>query len=200
MSPQIIFQSTGVEELLETVEIVILRDINDALATVYERWRERDEARAARRQVPYVEMTYDNVPADHFHIGNFPEPVLEETPKSAYPFIVLTVEDYAADAEDPRNDHVDVFRDNLVVHALAKASDSEGSEVVFRRAVRMSMAIHLCLGSARETASLLKGFSNPVRGQNSMPWTYKDKGRKLNWWYQAVGTSYAIKTYSSQYQ
>jgi hypothetical protein len=149
--------------------------------------------------VPYIPLTYDDIPPDHFHTGNFPSLVLEEVPEEAYPYIVLTVEDYIPDIEDARQDHLNVFRENLVIHCLAHATPEEGSEVVFRRAVRMAEAVYLCFASDPTMQSALSGISNPTRGQHSIPWTYQFKGRGENHWFQAVGTSYAIKNYSSMY-
>ena len=188
--------STGVEELLDAVEEVLIRDINEALATVYGRSVDRDIARAERRGVEYVALTYDEVPPDHFHTGNFPSLVLEEIPYDAYPYIVLTIEDYAPSAEDLLMDQIDVYRENLVVHCLAKADPDEGSEIVFRRAIRMGEAVYLTLASEPSLRSALAAFSNPQRGQHSIPWTAPHKGRGEDYWYQAVGTTYALRTRS----
>lgn len=185
--------STGTEELLDVVEEVLTRDINDALAQVYERNVERDEARAARRGVEYVALTYDDVPPDHFHTGNFPSLVLEEVPRDAYPYIVLTIEEYAPSPEDLLMDQINVFRENLVVHCLVKADPDEGSEIVFRRAIRMGEAVYLVLASEPSLRSALTAFSNPQRGQHSIPWTAPHKGRGEDYWYQAVGTTYALR-------
>lgn len=185
--------STGTEELLDVVEEVLIRDINDALAQVYERNVERDEARAVRRGVEYVALTYDEVPPDHFYTGNFPSLVLEEIPYDSYPYIVLTIEEYAPSAEDLLMDQINVFRENLVVHCLAKANPEEGSEIVFRRAIRMGEAVYLTLASEPTLRSALAAFSNPQRGQHSIPWTAPHKGRGEDYWYQAVGTTYSLR-------
>jgi hypothetical protein len=192
-------QSTGIEELIDAVEAVLIPAINDALAEVYARREQADEARATRRGVEYVPLTYEEVPPDHFHSGNFPSLVLEEISPDDYPFIVLTIEDFVPDPEDISQDHLNVYRDALVVHCLAKASDEEGPEVVFRRAVRMGEAVFLTLASAPELRRALAQFSNPQRGQQSIPWTSQHKGRGANSWYQSVGMSYAIKSYTSIY-
>jgi hypothetical protein len=194
------FQTTGLEELVDDVEEVLLRDINDALATVYERRALADEARALRRGVGYVPLTYDEVPSDHFHVGNFPRLSYEEVDYEAYPYIVLTVEDYVPDPEDATQDHRNVYRDALVVHCLAASSSEEGGEVVWRRAVRMGEAVFLALASDPMMQRRLSGVSNPVRGQHSIPWTHKRKGRGEVFWFQAVGTHYAIKNYTSMHQ
>lgn len=194
MSPQIYHGTLGVEEVLEAVEIVLSRDINDCLRTVYDMREEMDRNRAERRGYDYRPLTYDDVPPDHFHAGAFPHPVLDNTPKDSYPFIVLTVDDVVPDAEDARSDHIDIYRDNLMVHALARASEAEGAEIVFRRGVRMAQAAYLAIASDPVTRDMLLGLSNPVRGQHSIPWTYQEKGRGPDWWFQAVGTSYALKT------
>jgi len=185
--------STGTEELLDAVEEVLIENINDALAQVYERNVERDQARAMRRGVEYVALTYDEVPPDHFHTGNFPSLVLEEIPRDAYPYIVLTIEEYAPSAEDLLMDQINIFRENLVVHCLAKADPDEGSEIVFRRAIRMGEAVYLTLASEPSLRSALAAFSNPQRGQHSIPWTAPHKGRGEDYWYQAVGTTYALR-------
>jgi hypothetical protein len=185
--------STGTEELLDAVEEVLIENINDALAQVYARNVERDQARAMRRGVEYVALTYDEVPPDHFYTGNFPSLVLEEIPRDAYPYIVLTIEEYAPSAEDLLMDQINIFRENLVVHCLAKADPDEGSEIVFRRAIRMGEAVYLTLASEPSLRSALAAFSNPQRGQHSIPWTAPHKGRGEDYWYQAVGTTYALR-------
>ena len=211
MSPLLIDASIGTEEILDTIEVVLIRDINDALATVYERRVPADQARAELRGEPYVPLDYDEIPPAHVWIGNFPSIVLEEVGPEAYPYIAVTTEDYSPDAEDIRLDQTSAYRIGLTVHCLAKASPEDGYDsgidydphpvdgaatIVFRRAVRMSEAVFLALGSDPQTASLISGFSNPVRGQQSLPWTYQHKGRGPNFWFQAVGTSYAVKAYT----
>ena len=116
------------------------------------------------------------------------------------------------DAEDIRLDHMDVFRSGFTVHCLAKAAkepipqgDFSGvnidaaSDIVFRRAVRMGEAVHLVLHSDPGASRLISGSSNPTRGQQSLPWTYQHNGVGPNFWFQAVGTSYAIKSYTGPY-
>lgn len=195
----IAYRSTGVEELLDVVETILIRDINDALDEVYARREEADIARATRRQQEYVPVSFEYVVPDHFHTGNFPSLVLEEIPPDDYPFIVLTIEDFVPDAEDIAQDHLSVYRDALVVHCLAKSTDEEGAEVVFRRAVRMGEAVFVTLASATELRRALAQFSNPTRGQHSIPWTSQHKGRGADSWYQSVGMSYAIKSYTTIY-
>ncbi len=185
-------RSTGTEELLDVVEEVLIRDINDALAEVYERNAERDMSRAERRQLEYVPLTYDQVPPSHFHTGNFPSLALEEVPKDAYPYVVLTIEEYVPSAVDSMMDQVNVFREALVIHCLAKANQEEGSEIVFRRAIRMGEAVYLTLASDPTLRSALAAFVNPVRSQPSIPWTAQDGGRGPDYWYQAVGTTYGL--------
>lgn len=196
---QIFSQSLGTEELLDTVEATLQRDINDTLAAIYVRKAVADEARAARRGVTYAPLTVHEIPIENYHTGNFPSLALEEVPYEEYPYIVMTIEDYAPDAEDSRQDHLDVFRQSLAVHTLAYATEEEGAEVVFRRAVRMSEAVYWTFVNDPVMHRFLSGLSNPTRGQHSIPWTNQKKGRGANYWYQAVGTSYAIKTYTTQY-
>lgn len=194
------YRSTGVEELLDMVEAILIANINDALEEVYNRMVAADQARALRRQVDYVPLTYEEVPPAHFHTGNFPSLVLDEVPKDDYPYIVLTIEDYAPDAESPRNDHMNVYRKALAVHCLAKASVEEGHEVVFRRAIRMGEAVYITLASEPSMRSALAGIDNPTRGQHSIPWTHQHKGRGPDIWFQSVGTSYAIRSYTTMHQ
>lgn len=200
MSP-VYSRSTGLEELLDDVEKSLHDNLNDALAEVFARRQAADQLRAQWRGVDYVPITMDPIPDDHFHTGNFPSLVLEEVPMEAYPYLVITIEEYAPDPEDARQDHLNVFRESLVVHCLASAEPDEHdpSELVFRRAIRMGEAVFLSLASDPALSKRLAQFSNPVRGQHSVPWTYQHKGRGKNYWYQAVGTSYAIKNYSSMF-
>ena len=112
------------------------------------------------------------------------------------------------EAEDIRMDQMSVFRSGFTVHCLVKSEPQgtlEGvsvdgaSDIVFRRAVRMGEAVHLVLHSDPDTSRMLSGSSNPTRGQQSLPWTYQHNGVGANFWFQAVGTSYTIKSYTGPY-
>jgi hypothetical protein len=208
MSPYLSESALGTEELLDIIESAIIRDVNEALEVVYERRAAGDQTRAELRGEVYVPLEYEEVTPQHVFMGNFPSLVLEEVGPEAYPYIAVTVEDYAPDAEDLRSDHADVFRNGFTVHCLAKSKpegDINGvgidyaSHIVFRRAVRMGEAVHLVLNHDPDASRLLSGSSNPTRGQQSLPWTYQHKGRGPSFWFQAVGTSYAIKSYTSHY-
>jgi hypothetical protein len=193
-------QALGTEGMLDDIEIALQAEINDALQAVYDFLAPRDEERALRRGVPYVPMEPVDIPVDHFHVGNFPRMVLEEVPAEMYPYIVLAIEDAVSDAESGTQDHMNVFRQALAVHSLAEATNEEGSEVVYRRALRMGEAVHLVMSSNATCKRLLKGLPNPTRGQSSIPWTYRTNGRNQNRnWYQAVGLTYAIKIYTTSY-
>ena len=208
MSPYLSETSIGTEELLAIIESAIIRDINDALFAIYERRAPADAERAALRGEAYIPLTYEEIPPNHVYVGNFPSLVLEEVGPEAYPYIAVTVEDYMPEAEDTRLDHVDVFRSGFTIHCLAKSEPQgnlEGvnidgaSDIVFRRAVRMGEAVHLVLHQDPGTSRLISGASNPTRGQQSLPWTYQHNGVGEKFWFQAVGTSYAIKSYTSPY-
>jgi len=193
-------QALGTEGMLDDIEIALAAEINDKLQAVYDFLVPRDEARAIRRGFPYVPMKPIDIPVDHFHVGNFPRMVLEDVPTEMYPYIVLAIEDAVPDAESGSNDHMSVFRQSLAVHSLASATSEEGSEVVYRRALRMGEAVHLVLSTNPTCKRLLKGMPNPTRGQSSIPWTYRTQGRNANRnWYQAVGLTYAIKIYTTSY-
>lgn len=208
MSPYLSEITIGTEELLDIIESAIIRDINEALVAIYARREAGDVARAELRGEEYVPLTYEEITPSHVYVGNFPSLVLEEVGPEAYPYIAVTVEDYMPDAEDARLDHVDVFRNGFTVHCLAK-SESQGdingvnmdgaSDIVFRRAIRMGEAVHLALHQDPGTSRLISGSSNPTRGQQSLPWTYQHNGQGPNFWFQAVGTSYAIKSYTGSY-
>ena len=198
----------GTEELLDIIESAIIRDVNEALAAIYERRAAGDVARAELRGEEYVPLTYEEIEPSHVYVGNFPSLVLEEVGPEAYPYIAVTVEDYLPDVEDTRLDHVDVYRSGFTIHCLAKSApqgDINGvnidaaSDIVFRRAVRMGEAVHLVINSDPATSRLISGSSNPTRGQQSLPWTYQHNGRGPNFWFQAVGTSYAIKSYTGPF-
>jgi hypothetical protein len=208
MSPFLSESAVGTEELLAIIESAIIRDINEALATIYERRVAGDVARAELRGEAYVALTYEEIPPSHVYVGNFPSLVLEEVGPEAYPYIAVTVEDYMPEAEDVRLDQMSVFRSGFTIHCLAKSEPQgnlEGvsidgaSDVVFRRAVRMGEAVHLVLHSDPDTSRLISGSSNPTRGQQSLPWTYQHNGVGPSFWFQAVGTSYTIKSYTGPY-
>jgi hypothetical protein len=193
-------QALGTEGMLDDIEIALQFEINAALQAVYDFLVPRDEARALRRGVEYVPMEPVDIPVDHFHVGNFPRMVLEEVPTDMYPYIVLAIEDAVPDAENASQDHMNVFRQALAVHSLASASEEEGSEVVYRRAMRMAEAVHIVMSTNTTCKRLLRGMPNPTRGQSSIPWTYRAQGRNQNRaWYQAVGLTYAIKIYTTSY-
>jgi hypothetical protein len=192
-------KSTGVEELLDQVETVLIRDINPALAEVYARREQSDIDRAERRSLPYIPMEYDEVPADHFHIGNFPSLALDEVPHDSYPYVVLTVEDLVPDAENSFQDQRNIYRESLSVHCLAKSSFEEGVDIVFRRAVRMGEAVFISLMSERTLRSNL-ALPNPARGRYSIPWDDSAQGHGDTFWFQACGLSFAIKSYTSMYE
>lgn len=208
MSPMLSESLLGTEEILALIESAIIRDINEALEVIYDRRAPADQARAQLRGEQYVPLEYQEVPPSHIYVGNFPSLVLEEVGPDAYPFIAVTVEDYTPEAEDPRNDHVGVYRSGFTVHCLAKA-EPEGdvnntgvdaaSDTVFRRAVRMGEAVFLVLNQDPATSRLISGNSNPARGQQSLPWTYQHNGIGPKFWFQAVGTSYAIKSYTNSF-
>jgi hypothetical protein len=215
MSPFLVQSAIGTEEILDVIERVLITDINPALAAVYDRRVALDQARAELRGEPYVPLEYEDVPPTHVWIGNFPSVVLEEVGPEAYPYVAVTTDDFNPDAEDGRLDHSSVYRMPFTVHCLVKATPEDGldsgidydphgidpaSNIVFRRAVRMSEAVFLALGSNADTARMIQGFSNPLRGQQSIPWRYQHKGRGPNFWFQAVGTSYAIKAYTTMHQ
>jgi hypothetical protein len=196
----------GTEELLDMIEAAIIREVNDALSTVYERRVPLDQARAAIRGEEYVPLEYDEVPANHVWAGNFPSTVLEEVGPEAYPYVAITLDDYVPEAEDLLHDHVDVFRSGFTIHSLAKCEpqgDTAGvgidgaSDIVLRRAVRMSEAVHLAIHADPDASRIISGASNPTRGQHSLPWTYQHQGVGPNFWFQAVGTTYAIKSYTT---
>jgi hypothetical protein len=193
-------QALGTEGMLDDIEVALQSEINEALQAVYDFLVPRDEARALRRGLPYVPMEPVDIPVDHFHVGNFPRMVLEEVPGEMYPYIVLAIEDAVPDTESGSQDHMSVFRQVLAVHSLASATEDEGSEVVYRRALRMGEAVHLVMSSNPTCKRLLKGMPNPTRGQSSIPWTYRTNGRNQNRnWYQAVGLTYGVKIYTTSY-
>jgi hypothetical protein len=206
MSPYLSEDLVGTEELLDLIESAIILNVNDALSVVYERRVPLDQARAELRGVPYEPLEYDEVPPGHVWAGNFPSTVLEEVGPEAYPYIAITLDDYVPDAEDLMQDHVNVYRNGFTVHSLAKA-DPEGvaegqgidpaSDKVLRRAIRMAEAVHLVAYQDPSLSRLISGSSNPTRGQHSLPWRYQKDGVGPNLWFQAVGTTYAIKSYTT---
>jgi len=208
MTPLLSEELVGTETLLDTIESALIRDINEALAVVYERREAADIARAELRGEPYEPLEWEEVPPSHIYVGNFPSTVLEEVGPDAYPYVAVTVDDYTPDAEYASQDHRSVYRNGFTVHCLAKSApqgDVNGvgidhaSDIVFRRAVRMGEAVHLVLNRDPATCRIISGSPNPMRGQHSLPWTYQHQGRGPTFWFQAVGTSYAIKSYTSDW-
>jgi hypothetical protein len=208
MSPYLVADLIGTEELLDLLEAAIIREVNEALATVYERRVPLDQARAELRGEPYVPLQYEEIPVDHVWTGNFPSTVLEEVGPEEYPYIAITLDDYIPDAEDLMQDHRSVYRNGFTIHSLAQWNAKEESaeplghsnspaDLVLRRAVRMAEAVHLALNADPVASRLIDGGSNPTRGQHSLPWTYQREGVGPNFWFQAVGTTYAIKSYTS---
>jgi hypothetical protein len=206
VSPFVTEGFIGTEEVLAAVESAIILGVNDALEVIYDRRAAADQVRAELRGEVYVPLEFEEVPPKHVYVGNFPSLVLEEVGPEAYPYIAVTVEDYSPDVEDTRLDHVNVYRNGFTVHCLAKATPEgdpngngvdEASDTVFRRAVRMGEAVFLVLNHDTTTSRMISGSSNPMRGQQSLPWTYQRNGVGPNVWFQAVGTTYNIKSYTT---
>lgn len=195
--PQVIQSALGLEEIFDVVAIAIISDVNSALETVYERRLPLDQALAEARGIDFDSFDYEEIPATHVHIGNFPSLAFDEVAPDEYPYIALTLEDYSPDPEDALQDHMNVFRDGIVVHCLSRASEAEGPEIVFRRSCRMAEAVFIVLASNSSTQKMLSGLSNPVRGRPSIPWRYQSEGYGENGWFQAIGTQYQIKSYTS---
>jgi hypothetical protein len=86
---RILQHTLGAEEFMDVIEIALVNDLDEALSAVYEVQAPRDMARALRRGIEYVPITWDVVPPDHFHVGNFPRLTLEQVPPEIYPYIVL---------------------------------------------------------------------------------------------------------------
>jgi hypothetical protein len=80
------------------------------------------------------------------------------------PYVVLAIEDALPDSENARQDHVSVFRQALAVHSLASATEEEGSEIVYRRALRMGEAVHLVMSRNMTCKRLLRGNAEPDTG------------------------------------
>lgn len=198
--PQVIDSALGLEEIFDIIALAIITDINPAIQTVYERRYPLDQALAEARGIDFTPISYEEVPANHVHIGNFPSMAFDEVPPEEYPYIALTLEDYSPDPEDAAQDHMNVFRDGIVVHCLSNASEAEGSEVVFRRSCRMAEAVFIVLASNSTTQRMLSGLSNPMRGRPSIPWRYQRDGHGENGWFQAIGTQYQIKSYTTTHQ
>jgi len=196
---RVISQSTGVEELFDEIEAVLIAGVNDALDQVYARREAADMERAQRRNEVYVPIEYDPIPPEHFHTGGFPSLIVEEAPMEVYPYIAMTFENYVPDGEDARNDHMNVYRDVIMIHCMASATDDEGSEVLFRRCIRMGEAVYLTLMSDPILSKKLDAGGNPVRGQASMPFKKVTDGQGDPWWFQSYGTQYAIKSYTTMW-
>jgi hypothetical protein len=200
MSPQVIQSGLGIEEIMDAMALVLISDVNEALQTVYDRRALRDQELADAKGIEFEPIILEEIIPTHIHVGNFPKLVFDEVPPENYPYLALTLEDYSPDPEDASQDHMNVTRDAIVVHSLAKATESEGGEIVFRRAVRMAEAVFICLASNLRTQRLLSGLSNPTRGRASVPWKYQHQGHGKEHWFQAIGTQYAIKSYTSLHQ
>jgi hypothetical protein len=195
--PQVINSALGLEEIFDVIALVIIEDINPALEKVYERRFDLDKTMAEAKGIDFEPIDYEEVPSDHIHVGNFPSLVFDSVPVKEYPYIALTLEDYSPDPEDALQDHMNVFRDGIVVHCLSVASELEGPEIVFRRSCRMAEAVFIALASNNQTQRMLSGLSNPVRGRPSIPWRYQFEGYGDNYWFQAIGTQYQIKSYTT---
>lgn len=189
----------GIENLLDDVEKVIMGSINDSLAFVYTARAPQDEERAAQRGEVYLKIEYDQVAPNHIYVGWVPSFVDQEVSLESYPYLAFTWENYMPDPEDAGQDHRTVTRQALTIHALVTATQKEGPEIAFRRAVRMSEAVFISLASDPSMQKKLSGLSNPTSAQPSVPFVTQYNGHGDKFWFQAVGTSYAVKSYSSQY-
>jgi hypothetical protein len=178
----------GIEEVADR--------INAALAAQETFWEQADRDRAAFRGVEYVRINLEPVSPDSFHIGNIPSLVKEEIPKDQYPYIAITPTDMVPDPADAENDHINVHRSGVGIHSVAKASPVEGPEFAFRRAARMAEAIYSVVVGDKDLKRMLQGLSNPLRAQLSETFVFQPGGHGDDWFWQAAGTQWAVKSYS----
>lgn len=188
------YDGLGVEELVDEIEFVLRDQLNGRLVEQDAYWAPRDQDRATKRGEDYVPITLEPVKPNAFHAGNIPSLVNEQAlMEDDYPYVAIVPQDVAHDPSSQNEDQRNVFQNQISIHAIAKASPSEGPEIAYRRAVRMAEAIYVTVLEEPTLRSKLRGIANPVRVQVSEPFPFNPKGHGPDSFWQAAGTQYAIK-------
>lgn len=194
-----IYQGIGIEALVDDISGTLRAKLNAQLDVQAAKWAPLDQARAAEAGVSYTPITLEPVDPASFHVGNVPSLVRDDLALDDYPYVAVTFEDAAPDPENDRHDHMNVLRDALTIHAIAKAEKSaDGAEIVFRRAARMAEAIYAVVMGDSKLSRMLTGVSNPMRVELSQPFLFNPEGLEdQDWFWLAAGTQYAIKNYTT---
>jgi hypothetical protein len=193
-----ISRGLGIEDLVDLMVDTLEAKLNDQLAVIAAMRDPLDEARAARRGVPYVPITLDPIPPTGFHTGSVPSFIMgDDLEPGAYPYVAVTFDDESPDPEDARHDHLNVYRNILMIHTIAKATLAEGPEFAWRRAVRMSEAAYRVVQGDAQLKRVEKGASNPMRALISEPFRVSIDGIDDNdFLWQTAGAQYVAKNYT----
>lgn len=201
MSPTM-YHGLGIEEVVDDLEIILIAEVNDAILVVNDRLEERDQARAARRGIPYEPLTVESIDAAHFHTGSIPSFIQREDRRQFYPLIAIVPGRIAPHPESAAMDNYDIFNDFVSVHTFAKATPEEGdkyrqAEIGYRRAVRYAEAVYHVVRTHRKLRSMLSGLTNPLQALISEPWyVTPTDGIGEDWCWLAAGAEYQIKNNS----
>lgn len=134
-------QGIGLERVAVGLMVTLINNLNDELQVLEARYAASDEALDDLRGRPYVPVTLEPVAPGSFFLGDDPSLIDDNTPLDTYPAVTVNAVSVSP-SDDDDGDHHEALSDRVYAELFVKASPSEGSEVVFKRAARTAEAIH----------------------------------------------------------
>lgn len=192
-----LYEGIGLEELLDDLEIALMENMDDDVIVVNERLEERDQARAVRRGVPYLPVTMESIPRNHYHVPSIPSFVgTGDDRTERYPLVAITPGRFGQAPESARMDHYDVISSFVTVHTFAKAAPNEGDEMAGRRAMRYAAAVYRVVMTHPVLKRRFAGSAFNA-GQLSEPWLFPaGDGIGEDWYWQSAFTEFQINNHA----
>jgi hypothetical protein len=91
-------------------------------------------------------------------------------------------------------DQIDVYRDNLFVEIMVKATQDEGEEIVNRRVQRTAEAVNICILRNETLNGIVAGFDTAPTLRLSDVFTRKERtAYGPEWFWQGARLEYAVR-------
>lgn len=192
-----LYEGLGTEELLDNIDLVLRRELNTAIDYQQVSWDQHDQERATEIGKPYTQLVLEKVDPVNFHVGSIPSFVQQEDRLTYYPMVATAPGNTVPDAEDAIADQYSIFQNAVEIHAFTRANPIEGATIAWRRAERMSEAIHQVISTDVNLRRVVAGISGPLFVRRTEPWAYPvEDGHGEDWWFYGIGRTYQIKNYS----
>ena len=178
----------GLEMIQREAFIVLVQNINTAIAEQEAIWDERDEELATILDAPKVETNLEMVEKQNFYQGHHPS--LIEAELDRFPNVCVISD--RADPGPGNLDQVTVYRDRLVVEVMVKSEINEGE--VNRRVHRTTSAVNAVLqanrtlnGRVQEIAETPRAFITDVVGRKAQT------SYGAQWYWQGSRLEYVVQ-------